>query len=208
MSVPDRRACRPCPAELRPSLAREPIDMRARGAGHREARVSASSIRGRRSRGSRELGDRAARCDSSRWRGASGRDGISAHQPACSSTEEGFAGNRAHYDDFRNSLLNVVLERRLGIPITLGARLHGRRSSGRRRVQGVAFPGRFLLRGDARSRPGHGDLDPFSGGVELDDDALPRAAGEIVGRRRRTIRRCCCSPCTSRAACWRACSTT
>src|SRR5262249_43049132 len=33
--------------------------------------------------------------------------------------EHGFAGNTAHYDDFRNSCLNVVLERRLGIPITL-----------------------------------------------------------------------------------------
>ena len=34
-------------------------------------------------------------------------------------TRERFSGNRAHYDDFRNSLLNVVLERRLGIPISL-----------------------------------------------------------------------------------------
>ena len=33
--------------------------------------------------------------------------------------EERFAANRAHYADFRNSLLNVVLGRRLGIPITL-----------------------------------------------------------------------------------------
>jgi Transglutaminase-like superfamily len=33
--------------------------------------------------------------------------------------EEGFAGNHEQYDDYRNSYLNVVLERRLGIPITL-----------------------------------------------------------------------------------------
>src|SRR4029453_6661431 len=32
---------------------------------------------------------------------------------------ERFLGNRAQYDDFRNSFLNVVLERRLGIPISL-----------------------------------------------------------------------------------------
>ena len=31
----------------------------------------------------------------------------------------GFRGNRAHYDDPRNSYLNEVLDRRLGIPITL-----------------------------------------------------------------------------------------
>ena len=52
--------------------------------------------------------------------------------------EDGFAGNRAHYDDFRNSFLNVVLERRLGIPITLAlvfievAQARRRRRAGRR----------------------------------------------------------------------------
>jgi regulator of sirC expression with transglutaminase-like and TPR domain len=29
--------------------------------------------------------------------------------------DEGFSGNHGHYDDFRNSFLNIVLERRLGI---------------------------------------------------------------------------------------------
>ena len=33
--------------------------------------------------------------------------------------EEGFAGNTTDYYDPRNSLLNQVLDRRLGIPITL-----------------------------------------------------------------------------------------
>ena len=33
--------------------------------------------------------------------------------------ELGFSGNREHYDDPRNSFLNEVLDRRLGIPISL-----------------------------------------------------------------------------------------
>ena len=103
--------------------------------------------------------------------------------------EENFAGNRAHYDDYRNSLLNVVLERRLGIPISLAviymevARLAGLD------VRGVAFPGHFLLRvsGDASSRDGTDDadtviLDPFNRGVEVDElgcrALLARQAGD------------------------------
>ena len=69
--------------------------------------------------------------------------------------EERFAGNRAHYDDFRNSLLNVVLDRRLGIPITLAlVYMEVARRAGLD-VEGVAFPGHFLMRVPlgARDRP-------------------------------------------------------
>src|SRR4029453_8068677 len=60
--------------------------------------------------------------------------------------EERFAGNHAHYDDFRNSLLNLVLERRLGIPLSLSV---VSMEVARRAVLdalGVAFPGHFLVR--------------------------------------------------------------
>jgi regulator of sirC expression with transglutaminase-like and TPR domain len=86
--------------------------------------------------------------------------------------DENFSGNRAAYDDFRNSLLNVVLERRLGIPISLGlVYMEVARRAGLE-VYGVAFPGHFLLRVPA----GAGDngpiiLDPFNGGRELDEAA-------------------------------------
>ena len=81
--------------------------------------------------------------------------------------QERFAGNRAHYDDFRNSLLNVVLDRRLGIPITLAlVYMEVARRAGLE-VRGVAFPGHFLL-----SVPHHGAdliLDPFAAGREMDE---------------------------------------
>ena len=102
-------------------------------------------------------------------------------------TRERFSGNRAHYDDFRNSLLNVVLERRLGIPISLAVvYMEVARRAGLT-VDGVAFPGHFLLRvaGDDEADESSAlILDPFDGGAELDEAArrllLSRVMGEDV----------------------------
>jgi regulator of sirC expression with transglutaminase-like and TPR domain len=81
-----------------------------------------------------------------------------------------FRGNRDDYYDPRNSYLNDVLERRVGIPITLsvvmievGARLD-------LALEGVGFPGHFLVR-VAGSRPPL-LLDPFFGGRRVDDEEL------------------------------------
>ena len=63
---------------------------------------------------------------------------------------EGFAGNIDHYDDPENSFLDAVIERRLGIPITLSVLMM---AVGRRLgvdVQGVGMPGHFLVL-DARA---------------------------------------------------------
>ncbi len=60
--------------------------------------------------------------------------------------EKQFRGNESNYYDPRNSFLNDVLERRLGIPITLslvylalGDRLNFP-------LEGVSFPGNFMIR--------------------------------------------------------------
>jgi regulator of sirC expression with transglutaminase-like and TPR domain len=84
--------------------------------------------------------------------------------------EEGFAGNRTHYEDFRNSCLNVVLDRRLGIPITLAlVYIEVARRAGLT-VLGVGFPGHFLMRVPGEYPDGGRDLilDPFNRGVEID----------------------------------------
>ena len=88
--------------------------------------------------------------------------------------ECGFTGNRARYDDPRNSCLNEVLDRRTGIPISLAVvhlEVAGRAGL---RVDGVNFPGHFLLRAPAGltgDRAGSGDLiiDPFHGGALLSE---------------------------------------
>ena len=60
--------------------------------------------------------------------------------------EEGLRGNFEDYYDPRNSYLNHVLDRRLGIPITLAVVCLevGRRAGVP--LEGVGFPGHFLLR--------------------------------------------------------------
>src|SRR5919204_591812 len=61
--------------------------------------------------------------------------------------EEGFRGNTASYYDPRNSYLNEVLDRRLGIPITLSLVYVevGRRAG--LPLSGVGFPGHFIVGG-------------------------------------------------------------
>jgi regulator of sirC expression with transglutaminase-like and TPR domain len=79
--------------------------------------------------------------------------------------ERGFAGNTIDYGDPRNSYLDDVLDRRLGIPISLSLLMM---EVGRRRgidVHGVGMPGHFLV-GSTAGRW----YDPFYGGVELDLD--------------------------------------
>jgi regulator of sirC expression with transglutaminase-like and TPR domain len=60
--------------------------------------------------------------------------------------EQGFRGNRDDYYDPRNSYLNEVLRRRVGIPISLS--LVYLAVAGRAGVQaaGICFPGHFLLK--------------------------------------------------------------
>jgi regulator of sirC expression with transglutaminase-like and TPR domain len=60
--------------------------------------------------------------------------------------DERFVGNHAQYDDPRNSFLNEVLDRRTGIPITLAlVYMEVARRAGIE-VEGVNFPGHFLVR--------------------------------------------------------------
>ena len=79
--------------------------------------------------------------------------------------EEGFAGNAEEYYDPRNSYLNEVIERRLGIPISLSILYL---AVGRRLglpLEGVSFPGHFLVK--LVSAQGDIVLDPFIRGQVL-----------------------------------------
>ena len=87
---------------------------------------------------------------------------------------QGFAGNRTHYDDPRNSFLNDVIDRRTGIPITLAlVYIEVSRRAGVR-IDGVNFPGHFLLKAPARPKASGGSgtpviVDPFHGGTILSE---------------------------------------
>ena len=79
--------------------------------------------------------------------------------------ELGFTGNSEDYYDPRNSFLNDVIDRKLGIPITLsvvyieiGARVG-------LKLEGVSFPSHFLVK--CAVREGAVILDPYARGASL-----------------------------------------
>jgi regulator of sirC expression with transglutaminase-like and TPR domain len=90
--------------------------------------------------------------------------------------ELGFRGNAADYYDPRNSYLNDVMERRLGIPISLSVLYI---DVGRRLglpLEGVSFPSHFLVK--CVLRAGVLVLDPYAKGASLSAEELRRRLGE------------------------------
>jgi len=92
--------------------------------------------------------------------------------------ELGYRGNAGDYYDPRNSYLNEVIDRRTGIPITLAVLYMelGRRAG--LPLEGVSFPGHFLVR--LRLRAGMLVLDPFSGGAPLSEDELRERLQRVI----------------------------
>jgi regulator of sirC expression with transglutaminase-like and TPR domain len=94
--------------------------------------------------------------------------------------EQGFAGNVADYYDPRNSYLNEVLDRRLGIPITLSLVLI---EVGHRlglQMEGIGLPGHFVTGARVGGEPVL--LDPFNGGAILTGEACGDLVSRAVGR--------------------------
>lgn len=96
--------------------------------------------------------------------------------------DQGFVGNRVRYEDPRNSCLNEVLDRRTGIPITLSLVYMevGRRAG--LHVEGVNFPGHFLVRvPTGRPRQPAVIIDAFHGGAQLSESDCRRLLQKHVG---------------------------
>jgi regulator of sirC expression with transglutaminase-like and TPR domain len=93
----------------------------------------------------------------------------------------GFRGNSHDYGDPENSFLDAVLERRVGIPISLAVVMM---EVGRRigvPVHGVGMPGHFLVMDSARDGVW---CDPFHGGALYDIAACRRLFARIHGNAR------------------------
>ncbi len=91
--------------------------------------------------------------------------------------ELGFMGDMNDYYNPKNSFINEVLDRRLGVPISLSLIYL---EIGRRiglPLEGIAFPGHFLVRLE------HGGdsivIDPFMQGAELGREDLERRLDEL-----------------------------
>lgn len=86
----------------------------------------------------------------------------------------GFEGDREHYDEPRNSMLDVVLERRRGLPILLSVvYVEAARRAGIA-LAGVGLSGHFVVGNFAADPPLL--IDPFAGGRPLTAPALPPGA--------------------------------
>ena len=84
----------------------------------------------------------------------------------------GFAGDTEHYDDPRNSMLDVVLERRRGLPILLSVvYIEAARRAGIA-LSGVGLPGHFVVGNFAADPPLL--LDPFDRGSAIDPPGAVR----------------------------------
>jgi regulator of sirC expression with transglutaminase-like and TPR domain len=97
--------------------------------------------------------------------------------------QEGFHGNTEDYYDPRNSFLNDVLDRRLGIPISLCTVYMevGRRAG--LPVEGVSLPGHFVVRLSSPAAPVL--VDPFHGGARLTLEDCQRRLDRIYSGRLR-----------------------
>jgi regulator of sirC expression with transglutaminase-like and TPR domain len=86
----------------------------------------------------------------------------------------GFRGNEQDYYDPKNSLLPDVLDRKLGIPITLALVYCEVARRAGVRARGISFPGHFLVRVDPVCTDSPTFIDPFFGGRKLDASALQK----------------------------------
>lgn len=94
--------------------------------------------------------------------------------------QKGFEGNAENFGDPRNSFLNEVINRRLGIPITLSVIYL---EVGRRlgiNLFGVSFPTHFLVK--AVDERGELIIDPFAGGKILSLDEIRARLTQIYGQ--------------------------
>ena len=94
--------------------------------------------------------------------------------------EKGFQGNGTDYYDPCNSYLNQVLERRLGIPITLSVLAMAVGNRAGLNVYGVGLPGHFI----AKAAEGDEEVlfDPFNGGQLLTPAACSELIEAVTGR--------------------------
>lgn len=91
----------------------------------------------------------------------------------------GFRGNTAEYADPRNSYLNEVLDRQLGIPISLSVIYVSLARQLGVPAEGIGLPGHFIV--GIREPQGDFYLDPFHGGRWLTVAHLARLVAESTG---------------------------
>jgi regulator of sirC expression with transglutaminase-like and TPR domain len=110
------------------------------------------------------------------------RDALAARIDALNETiigKHGYRGDADTYDDLQNANLMRVIDRRRGLPVTLGILyIHAARAQGWDMV-GLSFPGHFLVRLEAPD--GRAIIDPFHEGSRPDAGALRKLLRATAG---------------------------
>ncbi|MCU1266678.1 MAG: hypothetical protein JWM21_2996 [Acidobacteria bacterium] len=88
--------------------------------------------------------------------------------------EKRFHGNQTEYYDPRNSFLNDVLDRRVGIPITLSIVYMEVGNRAGLETQGIGLPGHFIVRAREAGSLEASLVDPFDGRVIDREDCQAR----------------------------------
>jgi regulator of sirC expression with transglutaminase-like and TPR domain len=94
--------------------------------------------------------------------------------------ELGFRGNEEDYNDPRNSFLNEVLDRRLGIPITMTLLFMEVAQAAGFETRGVGLPGHFVARVTFEGRSIL--VDPYHGGQILTQEDCQELVKRTTGR--------------------------
>lgn len=90
-----------------------------------------------------------------------------------------YAGDFETYDDADNANLIRVIDRRMGLPVSLGILyIHAARAQGWA-IAGLAFPGHFLVRIDDQAR--RAVIDPFHAGQALEAGHLRDLLKQFMG---------------------------
>lgn len=130
------------------------------------------------------LADAMAQAGSLAALNAPGPEALAARCQALSAVmagEFGYRGDRISYDDLQNADLMRVIDRRQGLPVALAILyIHAARSQGWA-VEGVNFPGHFVIRlfHDGRAAI----LDPFDGGKILETGELRQKLKATIGEK-------------------------
>ena len=94
-------------------------------------------------------------------------------------TMHGYKGDDANYNDLQNANLIRVIERRRGLPVAIGLIYMATAQNIGWRLDGLNFPGHFLLRMDMDGE--RRIIDPFRDGKDMNAPALRGLLKSIVG---------------------------
>ncbi len=112
--------------------------------------------------------------------------------------EEQFQGNGEDYYNAQNSYLNIVLDRKTGIPISLSTLYLAVADRIGLAMSGVNLPAHFVIRTGRGNADGAIFVDPFHSGAILDRRGCEKLIADVTGRTGISLSDSALAPCSTR----------